>query len=167
MIQDKILVFSDTHGSSFTMKAVLKDPPEGVTAVFHLGDGADEAERVMRQYPMYAFLAVKGNNDPFSRLPDIRAVERGGVRYFMTHGHKFSVKSTLALAAGKAAENGADVLLYGHTHIQWDTVVETAAGSVRAVNPGAGKDNYYAIITVDSDAGITVELMIHKAGGVR
>ena len=113
-----LLVISDSHGSSRRVQeAVMRTKP---LAVLFLGDGLrdldvlDEKETVR---------AVRGNCDWFlqSDEPLSRVESFGGVRIFMTHGHAFSVKSTLshALAAAGAAE--ADVLLYGHTHRQLES----------------------------------------------
>lgn len=158
---EKILVFSDSHGSTFVMDEVLKSPPRGLTAVFHLGDGSEEGERLMQKHPEYAYVGVRGNCD----ILDVRRKEtvyttRGGVRFMLTHGHAYGVKSSLDGAAITAAAEDASVLLYGHTHIADDRVVRTAVGDVRAVNPGSVRMAEYAVITVD-DGEITVELKRH------
>lgn len=156
-MKEKILVFSDSHGSTLVMKALLEEPPEGLSAVFHLGDGAADAERVMRSYPMYAFLGVRGNCDPLTGKHESIITERGGVRFMLTHGHKYAVKSSLGYAAMTAGMQGATVLLYGHTHIADDRVIETSDSTVRAVNPGSVRMGEYAVVTVD-DGVVEVEL---------
>ena len=62
-----------------------------------------------------------------------------------------NVKGSLVAAASYAASKGADVLLYGHTHIKDDRTVETASGSVRMINPGSagrGSELSYALLTL-------------------
>lgn len=62
-----------------------------------------------------------------------------------------NVKGSLVAAASYAASKGADVLLYGHTHIKDDRTVETASGSVRMINPGSagrGSEPSYALLTL-------------------
>jgi putative phosphoesterase len=73
--------------------------------------------------------AVCGNCDFFgiSDLPDRRVEEIGGYRFFLTHGHRYGVKYSLEAAMLAAADAGADVLLYGHTHIPYEKTL--AAGS--------------------------------------
>jgi len=158
MNPEKILVFSDSHGSTFVMKALLDDPPDGLTAVFHLGDGFDEAYRLMEKYPMYAYIGIKGNCDaPGDGRHETVFTERGGVRFMLTHGHVYGVKSTLMSAVMKAVEGNADVLLYGHTHVADDESFEGSFGKIRAVNPGSVRMAEYAEITID-DGLVSVEL---------
>ncbi len=160
---EKILVVSDSHGSTYVLKALLESPPEGLSAVFHLGDGADEVRRLMEKYPMYAFIGVKGNCDR-GNVPerDTIVTERGGVRFMLTHGHLYGVKSSLMSAVVKAMECNADVLLYGHTHIADDELFETSFGRVRAVNPGSARSAEYAIVTVDN-GNVSVNLMRYSS----
>ncbi len=140
------------------MERLLASPPEGLTAVFHLGDGSEETESLMQKYPIYAYIGVRGNCDFFDRdRAETVYTERGGVRFMLTHGHPYGVKSSLDNAAITAAAEGAQVLLYGHTHIADDRAVKTAVGDVRAVNPGSVRMAEYALLTV-SDGQVTVEL---------
>lgn len=155
---ERILVFSDTHGSTFVMEKLLESPPGGLTTVFHLGDGSEEAEYLMQKYPRYAYIGVKGNCDFFDRQHKETAfIHLGSVKIMLTHGHVYGVKSSLDTAAINAAAEDAALLLYGHTHLQDDRVVKTAVGNVRAVNPGTARMAEYAIITVDGER-LTVEL---------
>ncbi|MBE6708822.1 MAG: metallophosphoesterase [Ruminococcaceae bacterium] len=160
---EKILVVSDTHGSTYVLKALLEAPPEGLCAVFHLGDGSEESRRLMEKYPMYAYIGVKGNCDTGDTVSrDTVMTERGGVRFMLTHGHMYGVKASLMNAVVKAMEGGADVLLYGHTHIADDETFETSFGCVRAVNPGSARSAEYAVVTVDN-GNVSVELMRYFA----
>ena len=162
MVPEKILVFSDSHGSTIVMQSLLESPPEGLSAVFHLGDGAKEAERLMRKYPMYAFLGVRGNCDAcVTDIPETVMTERGGVRFMLTHGHKYHVKATLANAVRMASDSGARVLLYGHTHVADDRVISFACGDVRAVNPGSVRSGEYGLLTVDN-GNILCELLKYR-----
>lgn len=162
-MKEKILVFSDSHGSTLVMKSLLESPPDGLTAVFHLGDGSEEAELLMRKYPMYAYIGVRGNCDILDRSrKETVFTERGGVKFMLTHGHAYGVKSSLDGAAIAAAAEDATVLLYGHTHIADDRTVKTAVGNVRAVNPGSARMAEYALITVE-DGEVTVELKKYGA----
>ena len=58
----KILVFSDSHGSSEYIIRMLDKEPECKT-VFFLGDGINETENVIRMYPDRKFIIVRGNNN--------------------------------------------------------------------------------------------------------
>ena len=155
---ERILVFSDSHGSIFVMEKLMISPPEGLAAVFHLGDGSEESELLMQKYPQYAYIGVKGNCDFYDRRHrETVFTERSGVKFMLTHGHAYGVKSSLDMAAINAAAEDASVVLYGHTHTQDDRIIKTAIGNVRTVNPGSARMAEYAIITVD-DGEVTVEL---------
>ncbi|MDY4541285.1 MAG: YfcE family phosphodiesterase, partial [Candidatus Ventricola sp.] len=76
--------------------------------------------------------AVRGNNDYYSTctLPWDLLIELGGVRIYMTHGHRLVSLMNLAY---KAQECGAQVALFGHTH---QALCETVQG-VLLLNPGS------------------------------
>ena len=109
-----IVVASDTHGRADRLAEVLRRT--GADVLLFLGDGlrdlavVDEARVTVR--------AVRGNCDWFSgeSAPEARLEIFGKYRVFMTHGHRYGVKGGIEHAVVAAAENGADVLLYGHTH---------------------------------------------------
>lgn len=86
-------------------------------------------------------VGVYGNNDgpPLrARLPEVARVELGGVRFAVVH--------ETGTAAGRdrrcaAAFPDVDVLVFGHSHIPWDTGVLRADGStLRLLNPGSPTD---------------------------
>lgn len=111
----RILVLSDSHGDeSAIQRAVLAQPRAEV--VIHLGDGEAECARARRSFPEKMFLQVRGNCDWASELPVTGLFETEGVKVFYTHGHAYGVKSGLYNAVCGAREQGARVLLYGHTH---------------------------------------------------
>ena len=105
-------------------------------AACFLGDVARDAEHLRErleampnQPPLYA---VRGNNDYYSTctLPWDLLIELGGVRIYMTHGHRLVSLMNLAY---KAQECGAQVALFGHTH---QALCETVQG-VLLLNPGS------------------------------
>jgi len=111
----RILVLSDSHGDDSALRrAVLAQPKAEV--VIHLGDGEAEFQRARTSFPEKMFLQVRGNCDWGSSLPVTGVFETDGVRVFYTHGHAYGVKSGLYNAVCAAREQGAQVLLYGHTH---------------------------------------------------
>jgi uncharacterized protein len=82
-------------------------------------------------------VGVFGNNDGpqlRARLPEVARVELDGVRLAVVH--------ETGAAAGRerrcaAAYPDVDVLVFGHSHIPWDT---TAPGGLRLLNPGSPTD---------------------------
>ena len=59
-------------------------------------------------------------------------VEVAGHRIFLTHGHLFNVRLDTGMLAEAARTTGADIVVYGHTHI---ALVEH--GDVTVLNPGS------------------------------
>lgn len=114
----KILVLSDSHSSlSFMRQCVDAVKPD---AMIHLGDYYDDGEVISRENPGIRFLQVPGNCDAFRcdpHLPKIILVNLFGVSIYMTHGHLHGVKSDISRLLSDAREQNADVVLYGHTHI--------------------------------------------------
>ena len=63
-----------------------------------------------------------------------------GFRFFIIHGHTRSVKNNMNRAILASRTKGADVLLYGHTHIPEDKYIpedEDGSKPLRLFNPGS------------------------------
>lgn len=117
MIDLRLLVFSDSHsGLSFMRRCADALKPDGI---IHLGDHYDDGETIRDEYPMARIWLVPGNCDRWRapiQAPEILTSVIGGVNFYLTHGHKHGVKSTLGLLLRDARAAGAKVVLYGHTH---------------------------------------------------
>lgn len=131
----KILVLSDSHSSLRFMRSCIEilKPDAGV----HLGDHYDDGEVIAQENPGLTVYQVAGNCDKY-RAPDhaceLLVCSVGGVKMFMTHGHRYGVKSgEEALLAAARAQN-ADVVLYGHTHTQ---VCRREGDGLWVLNPGS------------------------------
>ncbi len=114
----KILVFSDSHGTLSLMRSSIDAVQPD--AVIHLGDYFRDGQDMLEEYPQIPFCQVPGNCDMhYSGImdPEIKLLELGGVRIFMTHGHRHGVKMTLHKLLADARAAGAQAVLYGHTHI--------------------------------------------------
>ena len=127
----KILVLSDSHGSVGSMEraAALVRPD----AIIHLGDCWRDAEELHERCPRIPLEQVPGNCD-FGRF---EAQERllffEDKRVLIAHGHTMHVKYGLLSAQYRAQEMGADILLFGHTHVP---LVENG-GTLMLLNPGS------------------------------
>ncbi len=152
----KALILSDIHGASENAREVIDRHPEA-EYVFFLGDGEREFSRLSDFYPMKGFIGVRGNCDLFffgsgDRLPETRVFDLCGVKLFMTHGHLTGTdESVLAYTAYK---NGAQIALYGHTHIPSIWECKMGVGDVTVFNPGSignprgGSDYGYGILEI-------------------
>lgn len=151
----RILVVSDTHGDFYSFnRAVLAQPAAEV--IIHLGDGEAQAEDIRSVYKDKTVLNVRGNCDwcPLSPLYILRRFE--GKTVFATHGHEYGVKYSLETAIKHARKNGADILLYGHTHIP----LTDYRDGLYIMNPGSlrGSGGTYGIVDI-TNAGIVTNIV--------
>jgi len=115
MAEMRLLVFSDSHGRIGDMIDVVEKLTGQISAVIHLGDNERDAEQLEALYPSIPFYYVPGNCD-YCGSHIHRVIELNEKRIFLTHGHKYSVKTNLNKLKQAAAENNADACLFGHTH---------------------------------------------------
>ncbi|MBF5082819.1 metallophosphoesterase [Quadrisphaera sp. INWT6] len=90
-------------------------------------------------------LGVAGNNDGpelHSRLPEVARADVGGLRLAVVHetGAAAGRERRCAERFG-SGDQPADVLVFGHSHIPWDTTaVRPGGGALRLLNPGSPTD---------------------------
>lgn len=142
----KIAVFSDSHYTVEPMLAAIE--AEKPDLVLHLGDHVSDAERIAERFPLQALQYVRGNCDVGSRAEETICFTVEGVRIFMTHGHRYDVKFQYESLANAAHFSGAQLALFGHTHI----AEYRCMGDVTIFNPGSvgtGSHRSYGIVTVE------------------
>ncbi len=146
----KIIVVSDTHGSYRNFKKVMQ-LNQNAAIVVHCGDSRDEVDTIKMEYPDKTYYTVKGNCD-FEMLPIVEEFTVDGVRFMATHGHIYNVKYGLFDIDRAAREKQADIVLYGHTHIEDDTVRD----GVRFFNPGSlGYGKSFGVIEIKDGQVLT------------
>jgi putative phosphoesterase len=132
----KLLMLSDTH----VPKRARALPPQVLAAVdeadvvIHAGDWVDEATLDLLEGRAQRLIGVWGNNDGPAlrrRLPEVARVRLGGLRIAVVH--------ETGPAPGRELRcerdfPDTDVLVFGHSHIPWDTV---SPGGLRLLNPGS------------------------------
>lgn len=139
----KILVLSDSHsGRSFMHYCVDAVKPD---QIIHLGDHYEDGTVIAEDYPHLRVHQVPGNCDFFSGArsqPPVMCYEIGGVRFYMTHGHLQGVKGGIEKLLADAAEKGAKVVCFGHTHealcFQTERMWVLNPGSCRSWSGSAG-----------------------------
>ncbi len=134
----RLLLLADTHvpKRARTLPAAVRRAASAVDLIVHAGDWVEEQvlDDLLALGPV---LGVWGNNDGAdlrARLPEVARAEIEGVRLAVVH--------ETGAAAGRekrmdAAFPDTDLLVFGHSHIPWDTV--TPAG-LRLLNPGSPTD---------------------------
>ena len=144
----RILVISDSHGRTSAIERAIEAQPTA-KHVFFLGDCVRDIEDYQYVYPDRTFHVVSGNCDYASMVKSVDAVTLEGVRILFTHGHPFSVKSGMARIRDAAAENGAQLVLFGHTHLSYteysNGIHFVKPGSLSHGDGGAG----YAVVDIE------------------
>ena len=155
----KIIVVSDTHGNNdaFLEKAITMEKPD---MIFHLGDYVSDAKKIAKIMEI-DFIAVKGNGDyGMMDVNENELVEINGKKIFLTHGHKYNVIYNLNDLYYKGLELGADLILFGHTHV---AIIEKTKELI-IMNPGSpsiprslDRKRTFGLITISEE--IEVELI--------
>lgn len=111
----RIVVVSDTHRSISGFLDKVKTMPKP-DLIIHLGDYTSDGEKIEKELGVNV-VQVKGNCDMGFSYKDEELIQIRGKKIFLTHGHKYSVKMNSDSLYYKALELGADIVLYGHTHV--------------------------------------------------
>jgi putative phosphoesterase len=127
----KVLIVSDSHGRSANLEKVIQKVSP-IDLMLHLGDFESGADYISL-FAACPVEIVAGNNDFFADAPKEKILVLGNHTILMTHGHRYGVNFGTGRAKEAALQQGADILLYGHTH---KPSIDLSS-SVWAVNPGS------------------------------
>ena len=160
-----VLIVSDTHvpRRARDLPGPLWDRIETSDVVVHAGDWVDVALLDEMERRSRRLIGVYGNNDHGAlrvRLPEVARADVGGLRFAVVHetGDRTGREQ-------RCAERfpDVDVLVFGHSHIPWDT---TAPGGLRLLNPGSPTDRrrqpFATYLTCLVDDGRLTELTLHR-----
>lgn len=165
----KILVVSDLHGEIGLERlktAYIRE--NGADILFCCGDLETSEHDVWKAARGAQCFIVCGNCDFFTQLPQEIEMRVEDVRFWMVHGDRYGVRQTTAALFEEGNRRGANVVLFGHTHIPLleDCRAKSGEkGSVRyIVNPGSlgrpyqkSRKSSYSVIEVDG-AKMTVQM---------
>ncbi|MBE7039854.1 MAG: metallophosphoesterase [Ruminococcaceae bacterium] len=141
-----IAVFSDTHGDNTSMLSVV-DSNKDIKAVIHCGDVADDIDSLKMCFPNLSIYGVRGNNDYFTNYPRELICEIDGLKFFITHGHFYSVKMGETIIKSACRDFGCDICVYGHTHKS----SFSEENGIFVLNPGSSKySGTYALIDTET-----------------
>ena len=159
-----LTILADTH-----LPRRAKGLPEEVWAavetadvVLHAGDWVEESLLDELSERSSRLIACHGNNDDAglrARLPLVARAELGDLRFAVVHetGQKQGREVRMA-----ALYPDVDVLVFGHSHIPWDTRAENG---LRLLNPGSPTDRrrqpHCTYLTGVLAAG-TLEVELHR-----
>ncbi len=161
----RLLLLADTH-----LPKRAKDLPAPVWAevdtadvVVHAGDWVDVPLLDQLEERARRLVACYGNNDGpalRARLPEVGRAEIDGLRLAVVHetGDKAGRERRCS-----AAYPDVDVLVFGHSHIPWDTTTESG---LRLLNPGSPTDRrrqpHCTYMTLTVRHGAVDEVVLHE-----
>lgn len=151
---------SDTHG---LVRPEVHEALAGVELILHAGDvgGAEILDELALIAPVRA---VFGNTDALWEPGLVPSIDEtfDGVRVHVSHGHEVGKVTPANLAAAYDA----DVIVYGHTHIQKVSRV----GEKLIVNPGAAGPRRFnlepsvALLTLRDGASAVEIISLSRSG---
>ncbi|MFC5178636.1 metallophosphoesterase family protein [Nocardioides taihuensis] len=160
-----LLIVADTHvpKRARDLAPALWHEIEAADVVLHAGDWVDETLLDAFEARARRLVAVRGNNDHGAlreRLPEVARVEVDGVRIAVVH-ETGSAKGREERCS--AAYDDVDVLVFGHSHIPWDT---TSTTGLRLLNPGSPTDRrrqpHCTYLTATADQGALLDVTLHR-----
>jgi putative phosphoesterase len=167
MASVKVVLLADTHvpRRARDLPAAVWAAVDAADAVLHAGDWVDAGLLDALEARAARLVGVVGNNDGAAlqaRLPLVARAELGGVRFAVVHETGGASGRERRCAA---AYPDADVLVFGHSHIPWDTVADSG---LRLLNPGSPTDRRRqpdrTYMTAVADRGALREVTLHRLG---
>ena len=153
----KLVVMSDSHGDKETVKAVSALSAD---AIFHCGD----SELSFDDPVLHTMYKVRGNCDRDVRFPLSVVADVQGKKVLVVHGHEHDVKSSLMGLYYSALEHGANIVLFGHSHLYGaemkDGILFVNPGST--MQPRGGREATYAVIEWDESVEIIFKNNLHE-----
>jgi putative phosphoesterase len=159
-----VVLISDTHvpKRARDLPHSLWTAIEAADVVVHAGDWVDVGLLDRLEQRARRLVGVYGNNDhgPLrERLPEVARAEIGGVRFAVVH-ETGDARGRERRCAARFPD--VDVLVFGHSHIPWDSTADTG---LRLLNPGSPTDRrrqphgtYLTAVAADSRLG---EVTLH------
>lgn len=159
-----LLLLADTHVPTRAkgLPAQVWEHVASADVVIHAGDWItpdllDELEQRSSR-----LVGVWGNNDGTElrgRLPEVARVELAGMRWGVVHETGAKARREERM---RAAYPDLDVLVFGHSHIPWDTEHE----GLRLLNPGSPTDRrrqpHCTYLTCTAKEGAVHDLTLHR-----
>lgn len=161
----RLLLIADTHlpKRARDLPAVVWAAVDDADLVLHAGDWVDVAALDALEARATRLVAVVGNNDHGmlrERLPEFATLTVEGLRFGVVHE---TGQATGRGSRCDAAYPDLDVLVFGHSHIPWDT---TTPRGLRLLNPGSPTDRrrqpFCTYMTAVVEDGELASLDLHQ-----
>lgn len=163
--QVRLLLIADTHLPTRAkhLPAALWDEVARADVVMHAGDWVTPALLDELEGRASRLVACWGNNDGDElrrRLPERADVTIEGVRFTVVHETGASAGREARMAA---RHPDTDVLVFGHSHIPWDT---TTGSGLRLLNPGSPTDRrrqpHCTYMTATVEHSVMADVVLHR-----
>lgn len=161
----RLLLIADTHlpKRARDLPAEVWDEVERADVVIHAGDWVEPDLLDALEKRSARLIGCWGNNDGEElrrRLPERADVTLGGVRFTVVHETGASGGRDARMAK---LYPDTDVLVFGHSHIPWDTTADTG---LRLLNPGSPTDRrrqpHCTYMTATVDDGTLGDVVLHN-----
>ena len=161
----RLLLIADTHvpKRARDLPARVWDEVSRADVVLHAGDWVEPALLDALAGRAKRVLACWGNNDGAelrTRLPERADATLGGLRFTVVH-ETGGANGREARMANKYPDT--DVLVFGHSHIPWDTTTKTG---LRLLNPGSPTDRrrqpFCTYMTATVEGGELTDVVLHR-----
>ena len=161
----RLLLIADTHvpKRARDLPTQVWDEVAKADVVMHAGDWVETALLDALEARARRLVACWGNNDGEAlraRLPERADVTLDGLRFTVTHETGGSAGRDARMAK---LYPDTDVLVFGHSHIPWDT---TATTGLRLLNPGSPTDRrrqpFATFMTAIVDDGELSDVTLHR-----
>ena len=163
----RLLLIADTHvpKRARDLPAQVWNEVTKADVVVHAGDWITPSLLDELEARAARVVGCWGNNDGAdlrARLPERADVALAGVRFTVVH--------ETGGASGREARMSRlypdrDVLVFGHSHIPWDTTTKTG---LRLLNPGSPTDRrrqpFCTYMTASVDGGVLKDVELHRLG---
>lgn len=160
----RLLLLADTHlpARARDLPARVWEAVDAADVVLHAGDWVTPDVLDALEARASRLVGVWGNSDGPElrrRLPEVARVELGGLAWGVVHetGSKAGREERM-----RAAYPDLDVLVFGHSHIPWDTEHD----GLRLLNPGSPTDRrrqpHCTYLTCTVGASAITDLELHE-----
>ncbi|MEU4192501.1 metallophosphoesterase [Kribbella sp. NPDC026611] len=161
----RLVLISDTHlpVRAKNLPDPVWDAVESADVVIHAGDWVHVGLLDVLESRAARLIGCWGNNDGpelRARLPEVARATLDGLSLAVVHETGSAQGREMRC---EAAYPGVDVLVFGHSHIPWDT---TGPKGLRLLNPGSPTDRrrqpYCTYMTATITAGRLEDVALHN-----
>ncbi len=161
----RLLLLADTHvpKRAKDLPPQVWDAVDAADVVLHAGDWVDVTLLDVLEGRAKRLVACYGNNDGSAlrkRLPEVARAEIAGLRFAVVH--EAGQASGREARCDKAFPD-VDVLVFGHSHVPWDT---TTPRGMRLLNPGSPTDRrrqpHCTYLTAVASSDALCDVTLHR-----